>query len=347
MQAAQQAPTVYQQTLQKQAEHDSKNSFSNSFFKDFLPKAGALFGAGYGLNALAGGLAGTGALAGTEGVDAAMGLGSGTGAVTASTTYGAGLGAGTGAGILANSIDPWAAQGALEAVGSSAGGTAAGATAAGATAGQWIPGISNQTLLNAGISLLGGFLQYQGTDKAIQQQVDAANKAIQTQQDQYNQTRADLAPWRDVGGAAIKQAGAMTQPGYNYLENDPGAAYRMQNTMDTYLAKQKAMGLLGSGRAQSGLVQRIGDQATQGYQQSLANQLSLAGMGYNSANAGAGYGQNTANQVSGIQTGLGNAEAAATMSGYGAANNMLTNFLKLQQEGQYSRPFYDRSIIWN
>ncbi len=59
------------------------------------------------------------------------------------------------------------------------------------------------TGVSLGIGALGNYLQSRQVDKAVQAQVDAANKALDLQSNIYQQQRSDLAPYRNVGSASI------------------------------------------------------------------------------------------------------------------------------------------------
>ena len=57
--------------------------------------------------------------------------------------------------------------------------------------------------ISAGTSLVGGLMSSNAAEDAAQTQADAANQAAQLQNNQFNQIRDDLAPYRNLGTAAI------------------------------------------------------------------------------------------------------------------------------------------------
>ena len=63
--------------------------------------------------------------------------------------------------------------------------------------------------ISAGGSILGGLLGGSGANKAQKAQAEATRDAILLQQQQQAQNRADLAPWRDTGSAAINRLGVL------------------------------------------------------------------------------------------------------------------------------------------
>ncbi len=153
--------------------------------------------------------------AGTGGAAGAAGAGTaGTaGAIEGGTTLGANLG---GAGALG--------AGGAGATAAGTGGTLASTGTTGVMSGYPSAGAGISSAAPAGTSswwkdllgigskaqtartvagLAGNYLQSRQVDKAVQAQVDAANKALDLQSHVYQQQRADLAPYRNAGSASI------------------------------------------------------------------------------------------------------------------------------------------------
>jgi len=61
------------------------------------------------------------------------------------------------------------------------------------------------SLIGAGVSLVGGLIGSDSAGDAAQTQADAANRAADMQWKQFQQTREDLAPYRDLGSSFIPQ----------------------------------------------------------------------------------------------------------------------------------------------
>lgn len=79
--------------------------------------------------------------------------------------------------------------------------------------------------VSGGAGIIGGIIQGDATSSAAQTQVDAANRAAENQMAMYQQNRADLAPWRKAGGAALDQLSyLMGLPGYNNVTTKPVAS---------------------------------------------------------------------------------------------------------------------------
>ncbi len=166
-----------------------------------------------GLGGALGGVAAAGALGGAAAAPAATTAGGGSAAAgttagAAAGTAGAGAGAaGTGAaatgGTLASTALPTSY---VAPMAGSAGINSAAALGTAGTSSWWkdLLGIGTKAqAARTAANLAGNYLQSRQVDKAVQAQVDAANKALDLQSNVYQQQRADLAPYRNVGSASI------------------------------------------------------------------------------------------------------------------------------------------------
>ena len=180
----------------------------------------------------------------------------------------------------------------------------------------------------------------------------AADRASQLQQNQYDQTRADLAPYRMAGTNALAQLTAGTAPGGQFtkqfgmsdFEQDPGYGFRMSEGLKALDRTAAARGNLLSGATLKG-AQRYGqDLGSQEYQNAfnryqtnrsnLLNPLqSLAGVGQTSTNQGIAAGQNFATNVGNLgmgaaanQANAGLTAAQANQSAYGNVGNAFANY---------------------
>ena len=183
--------------------------------------------------------------------------------------------------------------------------------------------------------------------------VNAADRATALQQSQYDQTRADLAPYRTAGTNALAQLTAGTAPGGQFtksfgmsdFEQDPGYGFRMSEGLKALDRTAAARGGLLSGATLKG-AQRYGqDLGSQEYQNAfnryqtnrsnILNPLqSLAGVGQTSTNQGISAGQNFATNVGNLgmgaasnQADAGLAAARANQSAYGTIGNAFSNYL--------------------
>jgi len=191
----------------------------------------------------------------------------------------------------------------------------------------------------------------------------AADRATQLQREQYDQTRADLAPYRAAGTNALAQLTAGTAPGGQFtkqfgmsdFEQDPGYGFRMSEGLKALDRTAAARGNLLSGATLKG-AQRYGQDlgsleyqnAFNRYQTNRSNVLgpiqSLAGVGQSSTNQGITAGNNYATNVgnlgmnaAGNQANAGLAAAQANRSAYGTIGNAFSNYLNPNPMNEFFR----------
>ena len=110
-----------------------------------------------------------------------------------------------------------------------------------------------------GSAVVGGVVSSNSASKAASQQRDAANQANATQQQFYNQTRTDQAPYRQAGnnalGAIQNGFGIQNEQGFDgaaYLRNNPDVAAAKLDPYQHYLQYGKAEGRAYTTTAQPG-----------------------------------------------------------------------------------------------
>lgn len=213
--------------------------------------------------------------------------------------------------------------------------------------------------LGAGASIISG-------NKAANAQKDAANQATQVQlaqnaeaKRQYDQNRADLAPYRDAGYTALGQIGAGTKAGGEFNRNftmadfraDPGYAFRTAEGMRGLEASAAARGGALSGGALKAIARYNQDAASQEYGAAYNrynndtttryNRLaSIAGVGQTATNSGIAAGndyvsqlQQGANNITSNINAAGNARAsqyANTGQAIGGAINSIGSYYSMK-----------------
>ena len=188
-----------------------------------------------------------------------------------------------------------------------------------------------------GSAVIGGAVSASGASKAAKAQTRAAQQAADVQRQQYEQTRADLAPYRDMGGMAMQNyagaLGLMGQGGYDralasYRES-PFLAQLVRNTGNAVDASRAARGGLFSGAT----AQEIGDRTGQLYMGDFNNYLSrLGGLVDTGAGAATQTGQFGANAASGqanAYQAAGNARAQGYINSANSINNALSQGAQL------------------
>ena len=163
-------------------------------------------------------------------------------------------------------------------------------------------------------------LQAQAQQNATNAQTTAGNNSLNFLRYAYDQSRADTAPWREAGAAALPQAQAQfggpfqTSPGYGFAYDEGIRA--IQNGMAN-------RGLLNSTAAGKALARFGSGMASQEYGNYANRLMALAGMGQNAASGQASaagqFGGNAAN----VSSGMGNSLANIAMMGGQQQGNLM------------------------
>jgi hypothetical protein len=196
----------------------------------------------------------------------------------------------------------------------------------------------------------GGYLQGQAAKSAAQTQADAAGQAMAQERAMYEQSREDLAPYRETGYTALKDIEQMkpfltSQFGPDQFSQylDPSMAFRMR--LGTQATERMAN--VGGGAISGNTMRALTD-----YGQNLASTeygnafnrfqtergniyntlANIAGMGQSAVNTGVNTGQNFAASQTGLMTGSAAAQAAGTVgqaNAYGGALGNIGNYAML------------------
>lgn len=292
---------------------------------------------------MAGGAAGVGGLSNAGWGEAAGGLGAETGA---GYDFGmTGMEGSSGGGLFGGS--GYSGEG-LTSLASDSGGAAGdeiiwnGATDAppltltdtGGAGDSWISGLSNNSVLGAGASLLSGGLGLAGSLLSSNAQQQSARDAQNTIWNMYQQNRTDLEPWRKAGIGALGNLTNLTTPGkqFDAMMLDPGYQFRLGEGNKAIDAAARARGLFDSGRTMKALTDYGQNFATGEFSNVFNRNASLAGLGQTATNTGVNAGQNAANNVAGIMQGAGNARASGYMGGANALAGGIGSGLNLYNQ---------------
>lgn len=191
--------------------------------------------------------------------------------------------------------------------------------------------IGTTAAILGGASILGGLFGSSSADKAAKAQARAAQQSAQVQKQMYEQSRKDLAPYREIGGTALSNYGSLL--GFNgadayknalanYTES-PFLSQLVDRTRNSVEASRAARGGLASG----GALQEIGDRTGQLYLGDFNNYLSrVGGMVDTGQSAAAQTGNFGANSAAGQGNAL-MAAGAARANGYINQGNAWGNVL--------------------
>jgi len=189
-----------------------------------------------------------------------------------------------------------------------------------------------------GAAVVNGLVSSYTSSNAVDAQVAAQQAAIAEQRRQYQQTRADLSGYRDLGANASSELQSrlpfLTSPivmDQEALEKTPGYQFALKQGLKATQNSAAARGLGVSGAALKGAATFATGLADNTYQNQFNNEninrtnaynrlKGLVDTGANAAAMTGQFGANAANQISSAATGIGNAEAA----GYNKIGNAVT-----------------------
>ncbi len=181
--------------------------------------------------------------------------------------------------------------------------------------------------IGAAGSIASGVIGANAAGSAAQTQADAANRASQVEQQQFQQTQGNLAPYMGAGTNALTalQAalgigpGGTGGPNAAALTSSPGYQFQLQQGLSGVQNAASASGGNMSGNTLKAITQYGQGLADTTWQQYLGNLTGLVGTGQNAANATGQFGANAAGQIGNNTIGGGNALAAGQV---GAASNI-------------------------
>lgn len=190
----------------------------------------------------------------------------------------------------------------------------------------------------------GAVISSNAAGKAAKAQTQAAADANALQKYMYDTTRADQAPWRDIGGAAIGQLKAFTTPGTDltgWLKSQPGYQEGLDQGVNAITGSAATSGLLNSGGTLKALNRFGQDYANQNLTNIYNRLTNLAGMGQTANQSTAAAGQNYANQAGQNMLAAGQARAQGYANQSGITTNALGTVAGLGSNlyGQYGGGF--------
>lgn len=196
-------------------------------------------------------------------------------------------------------------------------------------------------LVIAGATVVSGAIASDGARSAGRAQEQAANAARDEQARQYDQTRADWAPWREAGQGALNRLTAASTGDMSGFYKDPAYDWQRSEGMRGIQQSAAARGGLKTGNALKTLLEYNQNMAKTSYGDWWNRQAGLAGIGQNATAATAAAGQNAANNSSNALMAAGDARASGIMgaaNGWSNAINSGVNNYMLAQGGFFGSP---------
>lgn len=212
------------------------------------------------------------------------------------------------------------------------------------------------SVVSGGAALIGGNKAASAQNKATDAGVKSSQLMVQEQKRQYDQTREDMTPWREMAKAATSriiaglQDGSFTLDGFDF-QKDPGYEFRLSEGIKALDRSAAARGQLKSGGHMKNALAWGQEYASGEFDRALArrrddfNVLSAAaGAGQAGVTAGAKIGQQqTGNILNALTYGsnaqmTGAANVGAIQSNMygnlaGAANQGIENYLTYKMLG--------------
>jgi len=198
----------------------------------------------------------------------------------------------------------------------------------------------------AGTALVGAGVSMYTGNKAAKAQERAADKADATNRYIFDTQRADFAPWRETGAAALGKLAGMygvtpsgTTPGsttgaatagdYGGFTTSPGYQFRVDEAMKAIERSAAARGRLRSGATMDALQRRVQGEASSEYERFADRLAQMAGIGKSAADSTAAAGNNYANNQTQTNLAAGNARASAYANTGNAINSGIQNMASM------------------
>jgi hypothetical protein len=200
-------------------------------------------------------------------------------------------------------------------------------------------------VIAGGATLASSLIGANAANKAGKMQAGAADRAAQLQNEQFQQTRQDLAPYRTAGVNALSKLEGMadyTPFSMDTFSRDPGYGFRLSEGQKALDRQAAARGGLISGSALKA-AQRFGQEmGSQEYQNAfnryqiernakLGPYQSLAGVGQTTANQLGQFGATNAANVGNLMTGGAAANAAGQVGVANAFTGGVGQYLNYSQ----------------
>lgn len=208
--------------------------------------------------------------------------------------------------------------------------------------------VATSTAIIAGATLAGAGASVYGANKAASAQKKAAQQAGDIQRQQFEQTRGDLAPYRDVGSNALSQyqnllgmngQDAARQAMQSYTQS-PYLSQLITDTQAGVESARSARGGLYSGATAEALNNKTANLYMGDYNNYLSRIGGLVDTGVGAATTTGQFGANAAAGRSQAATAAGNAQAGGWINAANGVNNALSQGAQLY--GAYKGGYFDK-----
>lgn len=191
-------------------------------------------------------------------------------------------------------------------------------------------------------AVVGGAVSYMGAKRAAKIQKDASDKAFAIQEKFFNTTRADLAPYREVGAGALgslaklygigtggKPGGQPFDPAaLEAFRRSPDYKFALEEGLKSVEASRAAKGLLKSGGTLEELQERGSGLASQNFGNYVSRLLQLANIGESSAAQTGSFASGASRGMADSIMAGGEASASGVVGGTNSITSMIDNLSK-------------------
>lgn len=175
-----------------------------------------------------------------------------------------------------------------------------------------------------GSAVAGAAAQNSASRRAANAQQQSTDATIAEQRRQYDQTRADQAPWLAAGGRALAQQEALNRGDFSSFTESPDYAFARDQGLKGLNRGAAAQGGRLSGGADADRIAFASGLASQNYNNYYNRLAGLSGTGQNTAQSLGVLGANAANAIGNANTAAGNARASAYTDQGNAWGNALS-----------------------
>lgn len=186
------------------------------------------------------------------------------------------------------------------------------------------------------MSLFSAAVNAFSSQQAAKAQKRAADAGLALQKSQFEQTRGDLAPYRNAGAtASTRYADLMGNNGdtarnaaFATYKTDPAYDWQRNQAIDSVQGSAAARGSLFSGNTLRAISDRTQQIANTDYSNYLARLAGMSNSGQQAAASTGAFGANYANAASGLYQDRGNANANSIMAPAMGLNQFTNNAAK-------------------
>ena len=189
----------------------------------------------------------------------------------------------------------------------------------------------NPVVAVVGSTIASSAMQANAASKAAKAQTKGAQASIAEEARQYDQSREDLAPWREAGGEALDRLRDLSRGDYSYFAMSPDYQFRLREGEKAMNRAQAARGNFLSGAGMKELARYGSNIAAGEFGDWWNRQAGLANVGQTATNQTGVLGANAASNIGNSYMAAGNARANAAINQGnawgGAINDLSSNYL--------------------